>query len=155
MLRNIIRFLGLSLILSIFVVTSINSFLYPYPAGAVLAKSNLPFILSWFDISLTGSQYVHLAQANGAVIFALSLFIILGVGRSFFSFMLALHTILMATLYHVDMRDPIATSEGDRIQITRYLSHAGALLFVSASRQGYKYVARYRTSPVERSKKEN
>ncbi|CCW66571.1 unnamed protein product [Phytomonas sp. Hart1] len=154
MVRIMIRFLGLILILSIFVITSINSFIYPYPAGAVLAKSNLPLILSWFDILLTGTQYVHLAQGSGAMVFAFSLFILLGVGRTFFSLMLAFHTMLMAILYHVDMKDPIMTSESDRMQIIRYLSHTGALLFVAASRQRYKYISRSPSPVIERSKKE-
>lgn len=133
MVRNLMRYTSLVLIVLIFIVSGIYKLAVPSVGAALLAKSNFPRMLSWVGVTLSPPQYVSLIRATGAIFVSFSLFILLGVGRSFFSFLLAMSTIVITIAFYIDFDRIEDTSEENVQQILKNISIVGALLFVSGS----------------------
>ncbi|KPA82256.1 putative mitochondrial hypothetical protein [Leptomonas pyrrhocoris] len=133
MLRNLIRYTGLALIVLIFIASGVQKLAAPSIGAALLSKSNFPRMLSWVGLSLSPSQYLNLIRATGAIFVSFSLFILLGVGRSFFSFLLAIGTVVITIAFHVDLDAPASTSEENAQHVLKNVALIGALLFVSGS----------------------
>ncbi|KPI90461.1 hypothetical protein ABL78_0391 [Leptomonas seymouri] len=133
MLRNLIRYTGLVLMVLIFISSGVHKLATPSVGAALLAKSNFPRMLSWVGLSLSPPQYVILIRATGLIFVSFSLFILLGVGRSFFSFLLAIGTVIITVAFNLDLNHPQNTSEVNVQQILKDVAIAGALLFVAGS----------------------
>ncbi|KAF8276981.1 hypothetical protein BCY84_18964 [Trypanosoma cruzi cruzi] len=136
-LRSAIRYIGLVQILLIFIASGFQQISNPAVSAALLAKSNFPKMLKMAGVGyrLSASEYTTLIQASGALFLGFSLFILLGVGRCFFAFMLALSTVLVTIAFHVDPENPAKTSNTDFFHVLKNISIVGALLFVAGSGQ--------------------
>lgn len=133
MLRNLIRYTGLVLVVLIFIASGVHKLAVPSVGAALLAKSNFPRMLSWVGLSLSPPQYVSLIRATGVIFVSFSLFILLGVGRSFFSFLLAMGTIVITIAFYIDFDHIEDISEENVQHILKNISIIGALLFIAAS----------------------
>lgn len=155
MLRNLIRYSGLVLIVLVFVASGVHKLAAPSVGAALLSKSNFPRMLSLVGVSLSPPQYVSLIRATGVIFVSFSLFILLGVGRSFFSFLLAMGTIVITVAFFVDFDHPESTSEENWQHILTNLSIVGALLFVAGSgHRSRRYIEAKVASEENRKKKQ-
>ncbi|ORC93597.1 DoxX [Trypanosoma theileri] len=134
-MRTFLRYLGLLFILAVFIASGLQQIVNPSVGAALLAKSNFPQMLQMLGVQyrLRAVDYTAVIQATGAVFLGFSLFILLGVGRGFFAFMLALGTIVVTIAFHVNLENPRATTENDLFHVMKNLSITGALLFVAGS----------------------
>ncbi|KAG5493948.1 hypothetical protein JKF63_01780 [Porcisia hertigi] len=156
MLRNLIRYTGLTLVLLIFIVSGIDKLAAPSVSAAHLAKSNFPRMIAVMGIKLSPAEYVHLIRATGVLFVSSSLFILLGVGRTFFSLLMALSMMITTLAFYVDFDEPLASSEENLQNLLKNLSMVGALLFVSGSGQrSRRYTQAYAARDTDRAKKSN
>ncbi|KAG5468254.1 hypothetical protein LSCM1_02232 [Leishmania martiniquensis] len=154
MLRNLIRYTGLVLVLLAFIFSGIDKLAAPTVGAALLAKSNFPRMLAAMGMRLSPTECIHVVRAVGAISVSFSLFILLGVGRSFFSFVLAVGVFIATVALYVDVDYPLATSEENAKHILHNLSVAGALLFVSGSgHRSRRYSQARVASDSDRAKK--
>lgn len=133
MIRNFLRYIGLLCILAVYIASGLQKITQPALSAALLAKSNFPRMLNVVGVTLTPHEYTYLIQATGAIFVSFSLFILLGVGRSFFSFLLAIGTVIITLAFHVNLENPQETSEEQLQHVFKNLSIVGAFLFVSGS----------------------
>ncbi|RNF14407.1 DoxX [Trypanosoma conorhini] len=155
-LRSAIRYLGLILILLIFIATGFQHISNPSVSAALLAKSQFPRMLKMTGVEyrLSASDYALFIQASGALFLAFSLFILLGVGRCFFALLLAMSTLLLTVAFHVNIDDPMRISNNDLFQLMKNLSIVGALLFVAGSGQrSHRYSKAYKEAEIEKKKR--
>ncbi|KAK7200762.1 hypothetical protein NESM_000134400 [Novymonas esmeraldas] len=156
MLRNLLRYTGLILVLLIFIASGVHKLAAPSVGAALLAKSNFPRMLAVIGVSLSPSEYVHVIRATGVIFVSFSLFILLGVGRSFFSFLMAIGTVIITVAFYIDLDHPSATTEENMQHILKNISITGALLFVSGSgHRSRRYSQARVSSEGDRSKKNN
>lgn len=132
-MRNLIRYTGLVLIVLIFIASGVHKLAAPSVGAALLAKSNFPRMLSWVGLSLSAPQYISLIRVTGVIFVSFSLFILLGVGRSFFAFLLAVGTVVITVAFYIDFDHPEYTKEENVQHILKNMAIVGALLFVSGS----------------------
>lgn len=155
MLRNLIRYTGLVLIVLIFIASGVHKLAAPSVGAALVAKSNFPRMLSLVGVKLSPPQYVSLIRATGVIFVSFSLFILLGVGRSFFSFLLAVGTVIITVAFFIDFDHPEKTSEENVQRIMANLSIVGALLFVAGSgHRSRRYIEAKVASEESRKKKQ-
>ncbi|CAJ1007797.1 hypothetical protein Q4I28_003110 [Leishmania naiffi] len=133
MLRDLLRYTGLTLVLLVFITSGIDKLASPSVGAAQLAKSKFPRMLAAMGATLSPSEYIHLVRGTGVICVCFSLFILLGVGRSFFSFLMAIGMIISTVAFYVDYDYPLAITEGNIQHMLKNMSVAGALLFVSGS----------------------
>ncbi|EPY28542.1 DoxX [Strigomonas culicis] len=131
--KNLIRYLGLILILIPYIGSGLQKITNPAVGAALLAKSNFPKMLALGDIHLGMSEYIYLIQATGVIFLTFSLFILLAVGRSFFCFLMAIGTLIITVAFHMNWENPLETSEQDLIHVSKNLALTGAFLFVCGS----------------------
>ncbi|KAG5467853.1 hypothetical protein LSCM4_00939 [Leishmania orientalis] len=156
MLRNLIRYTGLVLVLLVFIFSGIDKLAAPSVSAALLAKSNFPRMLATMGIQLSPTECIHVVRAVGVTCVSFSLFILLGVGRSFFSFLMAIGMVIATVALYVDFDYPLATSEENTKHILENMSIAGALLFVSGSgHRSRRYSQARVASDSDRAKKSN
>lgn len=133
------RFIGLVFLVAVFVASGLNKILTPTEPAGYLAKSNFPLIfneaLKLVDLKykLTTQDFILLIRVTGGIFVSFSAFIILGVGRSFFSYLLALFLAFITVSFHVSLPNVAATSVNDQIQVLKNLAIIGGLLFVAGS----------------------
>ncbi|KEG13555.1 DoxX [Trypanosoma grayi] len=134
-LRGGIRYIGLVLILIVYIASGLQNISNPSVSAALLAKSNFSKMLQMMgvDYTLRAADYTAVVQATGAVFLGFSLFILLGVGRCFFAFMLALATAVVTVTFHVNLENPLRISDNDLFHCMKNISVIGALLFVAGS----------------------
>lgn len=136
-----LRFLGLVCLLTVFLASGYNKVTAPKEQAVYLSKSNFGVIFSavakqiGISYKLTPADYVLLVQVAGTVFISFSLFILLGVGRSFFSILLALGLAFITVCFHVNIANPAATPVPEIIQVLKNLSIFGGLLYVAAGRK--------------------
>jgi uncharacterized membrane protein YphA (DoxX/SURF4 family) len=141
------RFIGLVFLVAVFVLSGYNKIVDPTGPANYLAKSNFPLIvneaLKLVDIKykLTAQDYVLLIRVTGGIFVSFSAFIVLNVGRSFFSFLLALFLAFITVSFHVTLPKPETTPVADQIQVLKNLAIIGGLLFVAGSRGSRKVAA--------------
>ncbi|CBZ30318.1 conserved hypothetical protein [Leishmania mexicana MHOM/GT/2001/U1103] len=156
MLRNLLRYVGLVLVLLFFIASGIEKLAAPSVGAAFLSKSNFPRMLIKMGVRLSPSEYIHVVRLAGVMCVSFSLFILLGVGRSFFSFVMATGMIIATVAFYVDLDYPFDTPEENVQHILKNASIVGALLFVTGS--GHRS-RRYNQARVardnERAKKNN
>lgn len=155
MFRSLVRYFGLILILLIFVVTGLQNIQNPTVAASLLAKSNLPKLLQLAGVEyrLRPTDYALLVQASGAAFVGFSLFVLLNVGRGFFAFLLALCTIAVTVIFHVNLKSPTTMSNAEFFHLLKNVSITGAMFFIAAN---YKQQRRVVTGGREaRSDKKN
>lgn len=142
-----LRFVGIVCLLTIFVLSGYNKIVNTKEAATYLSKSNFPFFFAkviaplGINYKLTSADYTLLIQATGGIFIAFSGFIFLGVGRRFFSFLLAVGLVFITACFHVDVKNPAATKEAEMIHALKNLAIIGGLLIVaSGSRRVEKVV---------------
>lgn len=133
----LLRFVGLILLLTIFIASGYFKIVAPKDQAAYLSKSNFPLIfnevtkLAGVSYKLAPQDYVLIIQAAGGIFVSLSAFIILGVGRSFFAFLLALGTAFITVCFHLNITNPALTSKDDQVHVLKNLAIIGGLLYVA------------------------
>ncbi|KAH9577588.1 hypothetical protein LSM04_008760 [Trypanosoma melophagium] len=155
-MRTALRYLGLFLILAVFITSGLQEIVNPSIGAALLAKSNFPQMLQMLGVQyrLHAADYTAIIQATGAIFLGFSLFILLGVGRGFFAFMLAMGTIVVTLAFHVNLENPMATRESEVFHIMKNLSITGALLFVAGSgHRSHNFSKAHREVHQEQKKK--
>ncbi|CAG9582085.1 conserved hypothetical protein [Leishmania major strain Friedlin] len=156
MLRNLIRYVGLVLVLLFFITNGIDKLAAPSVGAAFLAKSNFPRMVAKMGIKLSPSEYIYVVRTAGVMSVTFSLFILLGVGRSFFSFLMAIGMILTTVAFYVDLDYPFDTAEENVHHILKNASLVGALLFVTGSGHRSRRYSQARVAPdSSRAKKNN
>lgn len=156
MLRNFIRYTGLVLILLVFIGSGVQKLATPSVGAALLAKSNFPRMVAVTGITLSPSDYIHLIRATGVIFVSFSLFILLGVGRSFFAFLMAIGMVIITAAFYLDLDNPSATSEANVQHIFKNVSIIGALLFVAGSgHRSHRYKQARGPAEGDRAKKNN
>ncbi|EPY40060.1 DoxX [Angomonas deanei] len=131
--RNLLRYVGLILILAIYVVSGLHKIMDPSAGAAMLAKSNFPKMIAPLGVVLGMEEFIYVIQATGVIFLSFSLFILLGVGRSFFSFLMAIGTIIITVAFFVNLDDPLNVTEENGIHIMQNLGLVGGFLFVAGS----------------------
>lgn len=141
------RFIGLVFLVAVFVLSGYNKIVDPTGPASYLAKSNFPLIfneaLKLVDLKykLTSQDYVLLIRVTGGIFVSFSAFIVLNVGRSFFSFLLALFLAFITVSFHVTLPKPETTPVAEQIQVLKNLAIIGGLLFVAGSGSRSRKVA--------------
>lgn len=154
--KNLIRYLGLILILLPYIGSGLQKITSPSIGAVLLAKSNFPKMLAWVDIHLGMNEYMYVIQGTGVIFLTFSLFILLAVGRSFFCFLMAIGTLIMTVSFHMNWENPMATSEQDLIHVSKNLALTGAFLFVCGSgHRSRKYSQAHAENEKQQHKKNN
>lgn len=154
MIRNLLCYIGLMMMMSLYILSGISNITNPEAGAAVLFGSNFPLMLSKVGITLNRDEYILLVRASGVIFLSLSLFILLGVGRCFFVFLLAVCTAVITVAFHVNLEDPMDTSMENQFHFMKNTAIIGSLLFVSGScYPGRQYAAA--RAAVSHSKKSN
>jgi uncharacterized membrane protein YphA (DoxX/SURF4 family) len=137
--RNMLRFLGLISLVAIFAASGYFKIVSPQGSATYLAKSNFPMIvnealkLAQLKYKLTANDYVLIIQATGGIFVSFSAFIVLNIGRRFFSFLLAMGLVFITACFHVNIANPAATSQEEQIQVLKNLAIVGGLLVVAGT----------------------
>lgn len=131
--RNALRYLGLMMILALYVVAGTECLTNPTAGVAALSRSNLPLLVRRGGFSLTTDDYRELVRGTGIAFLSCSLLIMLGVGRGFFAFVLAAATVAITVLFFVNIDNPMATSPDHMTMILISSAVTGGLLFVAGS----------------------
>lgn len=144
MFRNILRFLGLLLMTSLFLATGMSCLLHPNATVAYLEENSLLFILrdlglGFFDPANRPVLEIATRVIGGVVMF-FSTCVLLGVYRRFFALLLA---VLYAVCLTVDLWLQVNSFSGlshyHKMEILKALSIVGGLLFVVGSGRGSRY----------------
>ncbi|GET92271.1 hypothetical protein, conserved [Leishmania tarentolae] len=156
MLRNLIRYVGLVLVLLLFIFSGIDTLAAPSVGAAFLAKSSFPHMLATMGFTLSPSEYVYVVRSAGVMSVSFSLFILLGVGRSFFSFLMAAGMMIATVAFYVDFDYPFDSLQENVTHILKNTSIVGALLFVTASgHRSRRYNQARAANDNDRAKKNN
>lgn len=155
MFRAAIRFLGLICMTSAFVISGLHKITDASMEAVQLSKTSFPYMMVKANVSLSAHDYVLIEQAVGALYVIFSLFIILGVGRAFFSFLLALLLTLVTVAYHVDINSTRYIQHSHILPFLKNLSMIGGLLFVAGSGRRSRRYQRALANPAAMEKKRN
>lgn len=145
-LRSVVRYIGLMMILALYIDAGVEQLLHPDVGASRLVNSYFPYYLEVAGVHLPFSHYRQLIQATGAAFLSLSIFVLLGVGRGFFAFLLAMGTLCATLVFFVDPRNPQAVRPEQQAMILVNTAIAGGLLCVTGS----VHRLRKRREPVER-----
>lgn len=138
-LPHSMRFIGLLLLVAIFAVSGYFKITAPDAAALKLSKSSFPYLfnealkLATLKYKLTAADYVLLIRATGGIFVAFSAFIVLNIGRRFFSFLLALFLAFITVSMHLTLPKVDATPMDEQVQVLKNLAIIGGLLFVAGS----------------------
>lgn len=152
-IRNVLRYTGLMLIVAIFIVSGLFKITDPGVGAAMLAQSNFPHIVSLAGVQLDAEQYRLIIQATGVIFVSFSLFILLGVGRSFFAFLLAMGTVFITVCFFVDLDDPLGATVEKQQRCMSNLAIVGGFLFIAGSGTRSRQYAQARERAAQEKKK--
>ncbi|KAG8340344.1 hypothetical protein ERJ75_001414900 [Trypanosoma vivax] len=135
MICVLIRLIGLTLTVALFVACGFQCITNPAVTSAMLARSNFPKLLQLAGVqhTLTAEEYTLIVQGTGAALVGFSLFVVLGVGRSFFAFLLAVLFAAVTVVFHINLSNPMSISEANALHVAKNVSIVGALLFVTGT----------------------
>lgn len=127
------RLLGILALTAIFLLAGADKIQSPAKTVSMIKSGNFPKLLKLADLPALGTpELTLLAQIVGAVQVAASAFIIVGFARRFFAHVLALLVIGITVCQHVNVFNPLATSEAELINVLKNLAIVGALWILAA-----------------------
>ncbi|AAZ10844.1 uncharacterized protein TEOVI_000666300 [Trypanosoma equiperdum] len=153
----VVSYFGLIFLLTVFIASGVQIMMYPTSGAMMLAKSNFPKLLEMAGIQyrLSVAEYTMVVQGIGASCIGFSLLMLLGVGRSFFAFLLAVLVSLLTLAFHIDLRAPTKMSETNAFQVLKNAAIFGGLMFVAGSSGRSRAAPRAATNATGKEKKKN
>ena len=136
---SILRTIGLTFLVALCLFSGVMKIQTPAPFVKMVQAGALPALLQKAQIAkhvpgfkFTDKEATLLVQAVGAVMVATSVMIIVGLGRRFAAFVLALVLIAITVCQHVDINDPTKTKQEEQMIAFKNLGIVGGLLVVAA-----------------------
>jgi uncharacterized membrane protein YphA (DoxX/SURF4 family) len=148
---GLLRTIGIIALVAFTLLSGVMMAQDPKPFAANILKGNLPELLKQAQIEkhVKGFKFGEkeatiLAQATGGAMAASSLFIIVGLGRAFFAFLLALLMAVITVCQHLDIKNPQKTTQAEQIQCWKNLALIGGLLILAGG-ESVRYVNTQKT----------
>lgn len=144
MFRNVVRFVALFFISSIFVATGLSCLLHPAAFVAYLQENSLlPFLRDLGLLALVPASTHVLevtARTLGGIVVFISACLLLGVYRRFAAFLLALvYAVCLIIDLKLEVRSVSNLEQNHKMEILKGLSIIGGLLFVVGSGKGSRF----------------
>lgn len=132
-MRNVLRFVALMLQVSIFLVCGLSCVAHPHTTAEYVERTKFLLTLQQVGVALDKLSLVFCIRVAGIVLCCSTLFVLLGLYRRFFAFILALMYISGTFLAQINFKSAAELSADEKIEILKGVSIAGGLLFVSFS----------------------
>lgn len=144
MIRNLLRFLGLLLMTSLFLATGMSCLLHPNATVAYLEENSLLFIFRDFGPGFvdppSGPILEVIVRVFGGLVVFFVACVLLGVYRRFFALLLAVvYAVVLSIDLCLQVSSTASLSHYQKMEILKALSIVGGFLFVVGSGRGSRY----------------